>query len=119
MLAAPLFALLAALSAFSVGVWTSAINIQFRDVRYALPFFLQLMIFVTPVFYPSSMIPEEYRVLLYANPMAAIVDGFRAVMFDTAVPWDRLAIAIAMTLVLSATGFLYFRRMERTFADRA
>jgi lipopolysaccharide transport system permease protein len=119
MLAAPLFALLAALSAFSLGVWLSAINIQFRDVRYALPFFLQLMIFATPVFYPSSMIPASYRFVLYANPMAAIVDGFRAAMFDTEMPWDRLGIAVGMTLVLATTGFLYFRRMERTFADRA
>lgn len=114
----PLFALLAALTAFGIGLWTSAINIQYRDVRYALPFFLQLLIFLTPVFYPSSMIPAKYQFLLLLNPMAAVVDGFRAVLFGTAIPWDRLGIAVAISMTVAIAGFLYFRRMEQTFADR-
>lgn len=111
-------ALLAALSAFSVGLWLSAINIQFRDVRYALPFFLQLLIFVTPVFYPSSLIPDRYQFLLLFNPMSAVVDGFRAALFGSDVPWDRLAVSLGSTLALATAGFLYFRRMEQSFADR-
>ena len=73
--------------AFAIGLWLSAINIQFRDVRYALPFFLQLLIFVTPVFYPSSMLPEKYQFLLLFNPMSGVIEGFRAAMFGTAIPW--------------------------------
>lgn len=114
----PVLAIMAALCAFSIGLWTSAINIQFRDVRYALPFFLQLLIFVTPVFYPSSMIPEPYRFLLLFNPMSAVVDGFRAALFGTSIPWDRLGLALGSILALATAGFLYFRRMEQTFADR-
>jgi lipopolysaccharide transport system permease protein len=114
----PLFALLAALAAFSFGLWTSAINLQYRDVRYALPFFLQLLIFVTPVFYPSSLLPQNFRWLLYANPMASIVDGFRAAIFGMPVPWERVGLSTLIILVVGLSGFLYFRRMEQTFADR-
>jgi lipopolysaccharide transport system permease protein len=115
---APIFAVLAALCAISIGLWTSAINIQFRDVRYALPFFLQLLIFVTPVFYSSSIVPEKWRFLLLLNPMAAVVDGFRGALFGTDIPWDRVGIAFATAFVTALAGFLYFRRMEHTFADR-
>jgi lipopolysaccharide transport system permease protein len=118
MLYIPLFAFLAGFCAFALGLWLSAINIQFRDVRYALPFFLQLLIFVTPVFYPSSLVPENYRFLLLLNPMSAVCDGFRAALFDTAMPWDRLGLAFLMTLLVALAGFLYFRRMEQNFADR-
>ena len=95
-------AALAALVAVALGLWTSAVNIQYRDVRYALPFFIQLLIFLTPVFYPTSLIP----------------DGFRAALFGTPLPWGRLGLALALTIVAGALGFMYFRRMERTFADR-
>ncbi len=114
----PMFAILAALCAFAIGVWTSAINIQFRDVRYALPFFLQLLIYVTPVFYPSSLVPEKYRFLLLFNPMSAVVDGFRAALFGMPLPWARLGLAFAAALAVALAGFLYFRRMEQSFADR-
>jgi lipopolysaccharide transport system permease protein len=115
----PFLAVLAALCALGIGLWTSAINIQFRDVRYALPFFLQLMIFVTPVFYSSSMIPEQWRFLLLLNPMSAVVDGFRAALFGGELPWARLGLAFALAMTTTTLGFLYFRRMEHTFADRA
>jgi len=115
---APMFAILAALCALAIGVWTSAINIQFRDVRYALPFFLQLLIFVTPVFYPPSLVPERYRFLLLLNPMSAVVDGFRAALFGLPLPWARLGLSFAAALVVTLAGFLYFRRMEQSFADR-
>lgn len=118
MLLLPVFALLAALAAFAVSLWTSAINIQFRDVRYALPFVLQLLIFLTPVFYPSTLVPEGYRFLLVLNPMAAIVDGFRAALFGTTMPWSALGLACAWIAVVGCIGFLFFRRMEQTFADR-
>jgi homopolymeric O-antigen transport system permease protein len=111
-------ALLAAACAFAFGLWTSAINIQFRDVRYALPFVLQLLIFVTPVFYPSSLVPARYHALLACNPMVAVVDGFRAALFGTPLPLEGLLLSLLTVLVVGAIGFLYFRRMEQTFADR-
>lgn len=118
MLLIPFFALLAAAAALSIGLVTSALSIQYRDVRYALPFFVQLLIFLTPVFYPTTFLPEQYRFILLANPMAAVVDGFRAVMFGTAIPWDRLGISVATIAVIGSLAFVYFRRMEQSFADR-
>ncbi|HEY2748306.1 MAG TPA: ABC transporter permease [Polyangia bacterium] len=111
-------ALLAAFAAAAAGLWTSAINIQFRDVRHALPFFIQIMIYATPVFYSTSLLPVRYRTWLELNPLAAIVDGFRAAWFGTPLPLARVAMAAAVIVVVAATGFLFFRRMERTFADR-
>ena len=111
-------AAVAALCAVSLGLWTSALNLQFRDVRYALPFFIQLMVYLTPVFYSQSMIPERYRPLLALNPMAAVVDSFRAAMFGTPIPLARLATSAALALAVALGGFVWFRRMERTFADR-
>ena len=115
---APLFALLAAICATAIGFWTSAINLQYRDVRHALPFFMQLLVFATPVFYPSTLIPERWRPLLALNPMAAVLDSFRAVLFGQPLPWGRLALAICLVSVVGALGFLRFRSLERTFADR-
>jgi homopolymeric O-antigen transport system permease protein len=117
LLALPL-GLLSALCAFAFGLWTSAINLQFRDVRYALPFVLQLLIFLTPVFYPTSLLPARLRPLQLANPMAAVVDSFRAALFGAPLPWLRLAVATLVILLVALGGFLYFRRMETTFADR-
>jgi lipopolysaccharide transport system permease protein len=87
-------------------------------VRYALPFFLQILVFLTPVFYPSSLVPERYRSLLALNPMAAVVDGFRAAVLGEPLPLGRLAGAAVFVVVLGLTGFAWFRRMERSFADR-
>jgi lipopolysaccharide transport system permease protein len=111
-------ALVTALCALALGLWTSALNIQFRDVRYALPFFVQTLIFVTPVFYPASIMPAKYRLLLALNPMTALIESFRAALFAQPLPWDALGLATATTLVVAALGFLYFRRMESSFADR-
>lgn len=114
----PVLGVLAGVFAFSIGLWTSAINIRFRDVRYALPFFLQLLIFITPVFYSSSLIPDDYKFLLYLNPMSAVVDAFRASLFGGELPWLRLGSAVAAMSLIGCAGFIYFRRMEDTFADR-
>ena len=91
LLALPIAAL-APLCAVAVGLWTSALNIYFRDVRYALPFFIQLLIFLTPVFYPPSLVPERFRPLLVLNPMAAVVEGFRAALLGEPLPVERLLI---------------------------
>lgn len=111
-------ALVAALCAIALGLWTSALNLQFRDVRYALPFFIQLLVYCTPVFYPASMIPVRYRQVFDLNPMAAVVDSFRACLFGTPIPFGRLVLATAIASAVGFVGFIWFRRMERTFADR-
>jgi lipopolysaccharide transport system permease protein len=117
LLALPL-ALLAALSAMCIGLWTSALNLMYRDVRHALPFVLQLLVYLTPVFYPSSLIPEQYRWLTGLNPMAAVVESFRASLFGTPLPLARLGVSAIVMLVFGLTGYPFFRSMERTFADR-
>lgn len=117
LLALPLAAL-AALTAISVGLWTSAINLQFRDIRYALPFALQLLVYLTPVFYPTSLIPPKWRWLTVLNPVAPIVESFRAALLGTPLPLGRLAVAMLFALVVGFSGYLFFRAMERTFADR-
>jgi lipopolysaccharide transport system permease protein len=118
MLLSPFIAAIAALCAGAIGLWTSALNLQFRDVRHALPFVIQLLVYATPVFYSAQLIPERYRSLLALNPMAAVVDGYRAALFGTAIPFARLGTALATALVVGFVGFLRFRHLERTFADR-
>jgi lipopolysaccharide transport system permease protein len=108
----------AVLCATALGLWASAINLQYRDVRYALPFFIQLLVFLTPVFYGRATIPERYRPLLMLNPMAAVVDAFRAALFGGDFPVGRLLLAALSALLVGLAGFVWFRRMERTFADR-
>jgi len=111
-------AMLSALCAASLGLWASAINLQFRDVRYALPFFIQLLIFLTPVFYPASLVPERWRSLFHLNPMVAVVESFRAALFGQPIPFGQLGVATLTILAVALGGFIYFRRMEHTFADR-
>jgi lipopolysaccharide transport system permease protein len=111
-------AALAALCAASLGLWMSALNLRYRDVRHALPFLIQILVYATPVFYPASMIPERYRPLLALNPMAAVVDGFRAALFGTAIPFGRLGLAFLLAFAVGVLGFIRFRSLERTFADK-
>jgi len=104
--------------ALALGMWTSALNVKYRDIRYALPFVIQLWMFVSPVIFPSSFVPEKWRWVLTLNPLTGIIEGFRAALFGRR-PFDWMAIAIStvMTLVLFVYAAYVFRRMERTFAD--
>lgn len=116
--AAPLFALQAMLAAFGAGLWLSALNVQYRDVRHVLTLLVQLWLFVTPVIYPSSVVPERWRVVYALNPMAGAVEGFRwAFLGGAAPPAVMLATSAAATAVLVASGLVYFARMEAGFAD--
>lgn len=115
----PAFITLALLSALSVGIWMSALNVKYRDVKYVVPFIISMGMYVSPVGYMSSMIPEEWRPVYSLNPMVGVIDGFRwAVLgpaFEPHWPGFCLSLAVVMTLLLSS--LMYFRATERTFAD--
>jgi lipopolysaccharide transport system permease protein len=117
-LALPLFVLLTLFTALAVGLWLSALNVRYRDVRYAIPFLTQIWMFVSPVIYPISLIPERWRLLYSLNPMAGVIEGFRWALLGKESPDFRvIALSAAVVIVLLFTGAAYFKRMERTFAD--
>ena len=113
----PFFLLLAVATALGVGLWLSALNVNYRDVRYTIPFLTQFWLFATPIAYPSSLIPERWRTLYGLNPMAGVVEGFRWALLGTAPPGPMIAVSMMTVVVLVVGGLFYFRRMERTFAD--
>ncbi len=114
----PLFVVLAAVTAFAVGLWLSALNVLYRDVRYTLPFLVQLWLFLSPVAYPSSLVPEPWRTVYGINPMAGVIDGFRwALLDEPAPPGGMLAVSVVAVAVLLVCGLFYFHRVQRTFAD--
>ncbi len=114
----PLFLLLALVTSLGVGLWLSALNVQYRDVNYILPFLTQFWLFITPIAYPASMIPEKWQLLYSLNPMTGVVEGFRwALLGVKEAPSPMIAVSSAIAIVLLVSGLFYFRRMERTFAD--
>jgi lipopolysaccharide transport system permease protein len=114
----PLFLLLAVATALGVGLWLSALNVQYRDVRYTIPFLTQFWLFATPVAYSSSLVPEALRPLYGLNPMAGVVEGFRWALLGKAEgPGALLAVSTVVTALILVGGLYYFRRMEKTFAD--
>lgn len=116
--ALPAFILLAVLTALAVGLWLSALNVQYRDVRYTMNFLVQFWLFATPVAYPSSIVPESWRALYGLNPMAGVVEGFRwALLGKSSPPSAMLFVSVFVVVVLLVGGLYYFRRMEQEFAD--
>jgi lipopolysaccharide transport system permease protein len=114
----PALLLLAILTALGVGLWLAALNVQFRDVRHTVPFLTQFWLFATPIAYSSSLLPEKWRVVYALNPMVGVVEGFRWALLGTdTAPGPMVAVSTGVAVVLLVTGALYFRRMERTFAD--
>jgi lipopolysaccharide transport system permease protein len=113
----PAFVLLAIVAALGVGLWLSALNVQYRDIRYTIPFLTQIWFFATPIAYPSSLIPERFRALVGLNPMAGVVEGFRWALLGTARPTGIIWVSIVVTIVMLIGGLFYFSRMERRFAD--
>src|SRR3989454_4309230 len=114
----PAFVLLAVLTALGVGLWLSALNAIYRDVRYVLPFLVQFWMFASPVAYPSSLVPERWRWLYGLNPMAGVIEGFRWSLTGQGQPPNLLLAASAAAVVLLvAGGVVYFQKMEATFAD--
>lgn len=116
----PVLVLSMMITAAGMGCWLSALNIQYRDVKYVVPFLVQVWMYASPIVYPISLVPERYRSLYALNPMAGVIEGFRAVLLGTGrVPWSWIALSLGVGVLLLLTGTLYFRRTERIFADVA
>lgn len=114
----PFFILLALITALGVGLWLSALNVKYRDINYVIPFLTQFWLFVTPIAYPSSIVPEQWRWLYALNPMTGVVEGFRwALLGVETAPGLMLAVSSTVSILTLISGMFYFRRMERTFAD--
>lgn len=114
----PLFLLLALIASLGVGLWLSALNVEYRDVRYVVPFITQFWLFVTPIAYPSSLLHDPWRTLYGLNPMVGVVEGFRWALLGTkTAPGPIIVVSSAAAMLILVTGAFYFRRMEKTFAD--
>lgn len=114
----PLLLLLALVTALGVGLWLSALNVKFRDVKYVVPFVTQFWMFLTPIAYPSSLLPEVWRPVYALNPMVGVVEGFRWALLGTdTAPGPMLGVSATVALLLLAGGAFVFRRMEKSFAD--
>jgi len=114
----PSLLLLAFVTALGVGLWLSAMNVQFRDVRYAVPFLIQAWMFATPIAYPSSLLSEPWRMVYGLNPMVGVVEGFRWALLGTkTAPGPMILVSSLAAIAILVGGAFYFRRMERSFAD--
>lgn len=113
----PLFILLAVLLAFGVGMFMAALNVKYRDVRYALPFVIQLWLFASPVIYPTNIMPDNWRWLLLLNPMTGIIEGVRSSLFGRPYDWKAIAVSGLITVLSVPAAAAFFRRTEDTFAD--
>ncbi|MEW6405398.1 MAG: ABC transporter permease [Chloroflexota bacterium] len=114
----PALVLLMMLTATGAGMWLTALAVQYRDINYATGFIVQLLMYAAPVVYPASSVPEQYRLLYGLFPMAGVIEGFRSALLGTnPMPWDLLGVGSVVAVLLFVTGALYFRRMERIFAD--
>ena len=113
----PLFILLALATSLAIGLWLSALNIKYRDFQYTLPFIIQLWLYASPIVYPSSMIPVQYRMLYGLNPMAGVIEGFRWALLGTTPPEAMILVSVGVVVVLLIGGMFYFKRMEQYFAD--
>jgi lipopolysaccharide transport system permease protein len=113
----PVLIVMTALFALGVGTWMSALNVKYRDVRFALPFLIQLWLFVSSVILPSSALPQKYRWLLMLNPMSGIIEGYRSALFGLPFDWPAIATAAVITIAVLAYAIYSFARVERSFAD--
>jgi lipopolysaccharide transport system permease protein len=113
----PFFLLLAMTTALAVGSWLSALNVEYRDIRYVIPFLTLVWQYATPVAYSSTLIPEEWQLLYGLNPMVGVVEGFRWALLGTSAPVELLWVSVIIVVLLLGSGLAYFRRMEASFAD--
>ena len=116
----PLLILLMFLTASGIGMWLSAMAIQYRDIRHALQFIVQLLMYAAPVVWPASLIPDKYRLIYGIYPMAGVIEGFRSSLIGTTpMPWDLIGVGTVSALLIAISGAFYFRHKERIFADVA
>ena len=114
----PLLILVAALLALSVGLWLGPLNVRLRDIKHTLPFLIQLWMYASPIVYPLSLVPAEYRWVYSLNPMVGVIEGVRWVILGEGTPdFEALALSFVAVAVLLVSGLLFFKHMERTFAD--
>ena len=113
----PLFLILALATSLGVGLWLSAANVIYRDINYILPFITQLWLYITPVAYSNTLIPEQWQFVYAMNPMAGVVQGFRWVLLGTDAPGNLIWVSVGVAVIVLVTGLFYFKRMERQFAD--
>src|ERR1043165_1106504 len=113
----PVLILLTALFSLGVGTWMSALNVKYRDVRFALPFLIQLWLFVSSVIVPSTSLPQKWRWLLMLNPMSGIIEGYRSALFGLPCDWPALGTAAVLTIITLIYAIFAFGRVERSFAD--
>lgn len=117
-IALPIFLLLTLITALAVGLWLSALDVRYRDVGHAIPFLIQIWMFLSPVAYPLSLVPEKWRLLYSLNPMVGVIEGFRWALLGMESPdFKVIAVSTAVVVALLLSGLVYFKRMERTFAD--
>jgi lipopolysaccharide transport system permease protein len=108
---------LALMTSLGAGIWLAAVNVRYRDVRYAVPFIVQVLLFVTPVAYSPDLVPASWHTIYELNPMAGVVEGFRWAVLGGPLPTAALGLSVAVSAAVLFSGLVYFRRVERTFAD--
>ncbi|QLE51288.1 ABC transporter permease [Nostoc sp. C057] len=118
-LSLPLFIGIAFAASLGVGLWLAALNVEYRDFRYIVPFIVQFGLYVSPVGFSSSIVPEQWRLLYYLNPMVGVIDGFRWAILggESKLYWTGFTLSLGLVALLLVSGIWYFRKMERTFAD--
>lgn len=113
----PILVLLTTLLAIAVGLWLSALNVKYRDVKFAIPFLVQIWMYLSPVVYPSSVVPAKWRILYSLNPFVGIIEGFRSALFGRPFDWTTMVVSLVVTLILLFYSMREFRKMESSFAD--
>jgi lipopolysaccharide transport system permease protein len=113
----PLLVVFAMMTSLAVGLWLSALNVKYRDFQYTVPFLIQIWMFASPVVYPASMVPQQFRFLYALNPMTGVIEGFRWALLGTNPPTTMIFISLGVVIALLISGVFYFRRMEQYFAD--
>lgn len=113
----PVFVLMMIAVPAAIGLWLSALAIRFRDVKFAMQYMIRLLIYSAPILYTASSIPEQYRLLYSLNPIVGVIEGFRAMLLGSPIPWQFVLPGMLTAAILLVTGAIYFRRMERVFAD--
>jgi lipopolysaccharide transport system permease protein len=113
----PIFILLAFLCSFGIGLYLTAVNVKYRDFRYIIPFIVQFGLYITPVGFSSSVIPEKWKLWYALNPMVGVIDGFRWCLLGEPIYWPSFFISVTVTMIFVLLGIFYFRKVERTFAD--